>query len=89
MRDSRRKGDFEHSNEESSGKSSDEEENQLPNCGRKGDAENLNERKNKNINEEEEIGIREYRRKSRIDEYNEEVRGWTYSSKNPERSNDI
>ena len=40
MRDSRRKGGFEHSN----GDSSDEEENQLPKCGRKGDAENLNEK---------------------------------------------
>ena len=29
MRDSMRKGDFEHSNEESNGKSSDEEENQF------------------------------------------------------------
>ena len=45
MRDSRRKGDFEHSNEELNGKSSDEEENQLPKCDRKGDAENLNEKK--------------------------------------------
>ena len=40
-----RKGDFEHSNKESNGKSSDEEDNQLPKCGRKGDAENLNEKK--------------------------------------------
>ena len=39
MRDSMRKGSFEHSNEESNGNSSDEEENQLPKCGRKGDAE--------------------------------------------------
>ena len=46
MRDSTRKGDFEHSNEESNGNSSDEEENQLPMCGGKGDAENLNEKKN-------------------------------------------
>ena len=45
MRDSMRKGDFEHSNEESKGNSSDEEENQLPKCGRRGDAENLNEKK--------------------------------------------
>ena len=44
MRDSMWKGDFEHSNEESNGNSSDEEENQLPMCGRKGDAENLNEK---------------------------------------------
>ena len=42
-----RKGDFEHSNEESNGKSSDEEENKLPMCGRKGDAENLNEKEKK------------------------------------------
>ena len=39
----------------------------------------------KNINEEEDIGIRKCRRKSRIDKYNEKVRGWTSSSKNPER----
>ena len=37
MRDSRRKGDFEHSNEESNGNSNYKEENQLPKCGRKGD----------------------------------------------------
>ena len=86
MRDSMRKGDFEHSNEESNGNSSNEEENQLPKCGRKGHAENLNEKKN--INEEEEIGIRKCRRKSPIDKYNEEVRGWTSSSKNPERPPD-
>ena len=49
MCDSRRKGDFEHSNEESNGKSSDEEENQLPKCGRKGDTENLNEKKRKTL----------------------------------------
>ena len=66
MRDSRRKGDFVHSNEESNGNSSDKEENQLPMCSRKGDAENLNE-KEKNINEEEDIGIRKCRRKIRID----------------------
>ena len=39
MRDSMRKGYFEHSNEESNGNSSDEEENKLPKCGRKGPAE--------------------------------------------------
>ena len=44
--------------------------------------------KKKNINEQEEIGIRKCRRKSRIDKYNEEVRGWTSSSKNPERPPD-
>ena len=42
MRDSMRKVDFEHSNEESNGNSSDEEENQLSMCGRKGDSEHLN-----------------------------------------------
>ena len=51
MRDSMRKGDFEHSNKESNGNSSDDEENQLTMCVRKGDAENLNEKKKKNINE--------------------------------------
>ena len=64
MRDSRRKGDFEPTNEESNGKSSDEEENQLPKCGREGDAENLNEKKKKNINEEEDIGILKCRTKN-------------------------
>ena len=44
MRDSMRKGDFEYSNEESNGNSSDEEENQLPMFGRKGDTEILNEK---------------------------------------------
>ena len=86
MRDSRRKGDFEHLNEESDGKNSDEEENKLPKCGRKGDTENLNEKKKKNINKEAEIGIRKCRRKIRIDEYNKEVRVLTSSSKNPECS---
>ena len=41
-------------------------------------------RKKKNMNEEEEIGIRNCRRKIRIDKYNEEVRGWTSSSKKSE-----
>ena len=82
-----RKGDFQHSSEESNGNSSDEEENKLPKCGRKCDLEILNEKK-KNINEEEEIGIRKFRRKIRIDKYNEEVRGWKSSSKNPERPPD-
>ena len=45
MCDSIRKGDFEHSNEESNGNSSDEEENQLHMSGRKGDDENLNGKK--------------------------------------------
>ena len=87
MRDIMRKCDFEHSNEESNENSSDEKENQLPKGGREGDTENLNEKK-KNINEEEDIGIRKCRRKSPIDKYNEEVRGWTSLSKNPERPPD-
>ena len=45
-------------------------------------------RKKKNINEEEDIGIRKCRTKSPIDKYKEEVRGWTSSSKNPERPPD-
>ena len=56
-------------------------------CGRKDDAENLNEIE-KNINEEEDIGLRKCRTKGPIDKYNEEVRGWTSSSKNPERPPD-
>ena len=55
--------------------------------GRKGDAEDLNE-KEKNVNEEEYIGRRKCRTKSPIDKYNEKVRGWTSSSKNPERAPD-
>ena len=55
-------------------------------CGRKGDAENLNEKKNINI--EKDIGIRKCRRKDTIYKYNEEVRGCTYSSKNPKRAPD-
>ena len=42
----------------------------------------------KNIIEEEYIGRRKCRKKIPIDKYNEEVRGWTYSSKNPERPPD-
>ena len=49
MRDSRRKGDFEPTNGESNGNSSDEEEIQLPMSGRKGDDEILDQ-KEKNIN---------------------------------------
>ena len=45
-------------------------------------------RKKKNINEEEDIEKRKCRTKGPIDKYNEEVRGWTYSSKNPERPPD-
>ena len=37
MRKSRRKDDFEHTNEESNGKSSEEEEIKLPKCGKKSD----------------------------------------------------
>ena len=49
MRDSRRKGDFEHSNEESNENSSNEEENQLPMCGRKGDTKFFNEKEKKTL----------------------------------------
>ena len=45
MRDSMRKGDFEHTNEESNEKSSDEKEIQLHKCGRKCGTENLNGKK--------------------------------------------
>ena len=45
-------------------------------------------RKGKNIYEEEDIGKRNCMGKSPIDKYNEEVRGWTYSSKNTERPPD-
>ena len=44
-----RKGDFEHSNEESNGNSSDEEENKIFMSGRKCDAENLNEKERKTL----------------------------------------
>ena len=44
MRNSRRKGDFEHTNKELDGKSSEEGEIKLPKCGRKCGAENLNEK---------------------------------------------
>ena len=47
MHDNMRKVDFEHSNEESNGNSSDEEENQLPMSGRKGDDEHLKEKEEK------------------------------------------
>ena len=40
------------------------------------------------MNEEEDMGIRKCRTKSPVDKYNKEVRGWTYSSKNPERPPD-
>ena len=56
MRDSRSKGDFEPTKEESNGKSSDKEENQLPKRGRKGDAENLNEKKRKTLVKRKRIG---------------------------------
>ena len=84
MHNSRIKCDFEHTSEESNGISSEEEEIKLPKCGRKGDAKILNEKTKENISEEEEIGIRKCRRKSRIDKFNEEVRGWTSSSKKKE-----
>ena len=56
--------------------------------GRKGDDENLKDKENKKINEEKDIGRRKCRIKIPIDKYNEEVRGWTSSSKNPERPPD-
>ena len=58
-----RKGDFDHSNEESNGNSSDEEENQLPMSGRKVDDENLKEKEKNKINEEKDIGRRKCRTK--------------------------
>ena len=82
MRNSRRKGDFEHTNKELNEKSSEEEEIKRTKCGRKGDTENLNDKKKENMSEEEEIGKRKCRRKSRIDKLNEEVRGWTSSFNN-------
>ena len=45
-------------------------------------------RREKKINEEEDIGRSKCRTKIPIDKYNEEVRVWTYSSKNPERPPD-
>ena len=45
-------------------------------------------RKKQNNNEEEDIGRRKCGTKIPIDKYNEEVRGRTYSSKNPERPPD-
>ena len=91
MLNSRRNGDFEHTNKESNEKSSEEEEIKLFKCGRKGDAKNLNEITKESISEEEEIGIRKCGRKSRIDKFNEEVKGWKSSFKKqeypPERKN--
>ena len=52
MRNIKRKGDFEQTNKESNGKSSEEEEIKLPKCSRKGEAENSNEKENENIIEE-------------------------------------
>ena len=82
MCNSRRKGDFEHTNEESNGISSEEEEIKLPKCGRKGDTKNLTEKTKEKFSEEEEIGIRKCRRESQIDKLNEEVKGWTSLLKN-------
>ena len=56
----------------------------LPKCGRKGDKNNLNEKTKESISEEEEIGIHKCRRKIRVDKINEEVKGWTSSSKKQE-----
>ena len=49
MHDNKEKGDFEHSNDESNGNSSDEEENRLPMSGRKGDDEILKEKGGKTL----------------------------------------
>ena len=43
--------------------------------------ETVNEETKESNSEEEEIGIRKCRRKSRTDKINEEVKGWTSSSK--------
>ena len=71
-------GDFDYTNKESNGKSSEEdgiklpncdrkgseeEQIKLPKCGRKGDVKNLNEETKESISEEEDIGIRKCRRK--------------------------
>ena len=45
---------------------------------------NLNEKTKERISEEEEIGILKCRIKGRIDKINEEVKGWTSSSKKQE-----
>ena len=82
MRKSRITCDFEHTNEESHGKSSEEEVIKLTKCGRRGDVKILIGKIKESISEEEEIGIRKCRRESRIDKINEEVKGWTSSSKN-------
>ena len=63
MHKSRRKDDFEHTNEGLNGKSSEEEDIKLPKCGGKGDVKNLNEKTKEIISEEEEIGIRKCGRK--------------------------
>ena len=88
MRDNMRKGDFEHLNEESNGNSSDEEENQLPVSGRKGDDENLKEKDEKVLVKRKTLEDVSVGQKVRIEKYNEEVMGWTPSSKNPERPPD-
>ena len=79
-----RQNDFEKTNEESNGKSIEEEEIKLPKCGRKGYFENVDEETKESNSEEEGIGICNCRRKSRIDKINEEVKGWTSSSKQQE-----
>ena len=81
MRKSRRKSDFENINEESNGKSIEEEEIKLPKCGRKVDVKNSNKKIKESIIEEEEIGICKCRIKSRPDKINKEVKGWTSSLK--------
>ena len=49
MCNSNRNGDFEHKNEKSNGKSSEEEEIKLPKCGRKGDVKILMRKQRKSL----------------------------------------
>ena len=62
-----------------SGKGSEEEEIQIPNCNRKSHVETVNEETNKISREEEEGWIRKCRRRSLVDNMNEEVKGWISS----------
>ena len=58
------------------GKSSEEEDIQIPKCSRKSHAETVYEETKEISSEEEDIGIRKCRRRSRVDNMNEEVKGW-------------
>ena len=86
---SKRKRNFEHTNKESDGKSSEEEDIKSPKCGREGEVKNINEETKESISEEEDIGIRKCRRKSRIDTINEEMKGWKSSSNEQEYTPEI